>query len=320
VRKFTHINATSVEDAVSLLKQYSGKAKVIAGGTDLLGTMIDEIHPREAYPEVIINLKTIKPSLEYIKEEGGVLKMGALTKLYDIEVNSIVKSKYLALSQAAHAVASPHIREMGTIGGNICQETRCLYYRAPNNRFYCLRKGGGMCYAMSGDNRFHSIFGAVKGCIAVNPSDIAPVLIALDAKIVTSKRNIEAEKFWDVRVPGSTVLDSDEIVTEIQIPAPPAGTKSAFTKLRIRKSIDFPLVNCAALIGGNVARICLNAVYNIPYRATKAEDAIRGKTIDVNTAEAAAAQAVSGAVPLTYNRWKIQAAKGVVKKTILACK
>ena len=129
----------------------------------------------------------------------------------------------------------------------------------------------------------------------------------------------EAEKFWAVKIPGSTVLDADEIVTEIQVPTPAAGVKSAFVKFAIRASIDFPIVNCAAAISSTDARICLNAVYNLPYRATKAEDAIKGKTIDEANAEAAGSAAVIGAMALTYNKYKIQIAKAMVKKAILAC-
>ena len=154
-------------------------------------------------------------------------------------------------------MATPHVRDMGTIGGNIAQLHRCWYFRKPENRFACIRKGGKQCFAMTGDNRYHSIFGAVNGCIAVHPSDIAPALIALNAKVVTDRRTIEAENFFDVKKPGNTVLAADEIITEIQIPAPPAGAKSAFLKFAIRKSIDFPIVNCAVMVGGGAPRICL---------------------------------------------------------------
>jgi CO/xanthine dehydrogenase FAD-binding subunit len=155
--------------------------------------------------------------------------------------------------------------------------------------------------------------------MAVNPSDTAPALVALNAKIVTSKKTINAEEFWAVKIPRSTVLDNDEIVTEIQIPGLSAGVKSAFVKFALRSSIDFPIVNCAAAIGGGTARICLNAVYNKPYRATKAEESIAGKTIDVASAQAAGSAAVAGARALTMNKWKIQVAAGMVKKAILAC-
>ena len=315
MRKFTHINTATVDEAVAALKK--GKAAAMAGGTDLLGTMKEEI--LREYPEIVINLKTITPSLDYIKEEGGMLKIGALTRLEDIAKSTVVKSKYAALAEAALRTASPHIREMGTIGGNICQLNRCWYFRWPSNRFDCVRKGGGMCYATAGDNRYHSIFGGVQACMAVNPSDTAPALVALNAKIVTSKKTIDAEKFWAVKFPGSTVLDADEIVTEIQVPTPAAGVKSAFVKFAIRTSIDFPVVNCAAAISSTDARICLNAVYNLPYRATKAEDAIKGKTIDVANAEAAGAAAAQGSIALSMNKYKIQIAKAMVKKTILAC-
>jgi len=278
-----------------------------------------EVLPDNMYPQILVNLKTITPSLDYIKEEKGMLKIGALTRLEDIAKNSVVKSKWAALSEAAHKTASPHIREMGTIGGNICQLNRCWYFRLHDNRFFCVRKGGKTCFAMAGENRYHSIFGGVSACMAVNPSDTAPALVALNARIVTSKRTINAEEFWTVKIPRSTVLENDEIVREIQVPAPASGVKSAFVKFALRSSIDFPIVNCAAAIGGGTARICLNAVYNKPYRAIKAEESIAGKTIDVAGAQAAGTAAVTGARALTMNKWKIQVAAGMVKKAILAC-
>ena len=315
-KKFAHINAKTIEEAASILR--TGKAAMISGGTDLLGTMRFEILPN--YPEVVVNLKTI-PGMDYIREEGGMLKIGALTRLEDIAKNDLVRKKYSALAEGAHRTATPHIREMGTIAGNICQFTRCWYYRLPDNRFNCIRKGGKMCYAMSGDNRYHSIFGAAKMCLAVNPSDTAPALVALNAKIKTSKRLLDAENFWDMTVPGSTVLAADEIVTEIQVPTPAAGIKSAFLKFAIRKSIDFPIVNCAVMIGGGDARICLNAVYNKPYRTLKAEEVIKGKAINEAIADSAGAAAVESAkvLPGDRNKWKIQIARTMVKRAILAC-
>jgi NADPH-dependent glutamate synthase beta subunit-like oxidoreductase len=781
--KFNHVNATSIEEAVSLLKKNAEKACVLAGGTDLMGTMRFEI--LRDYPETVINLKTI-PGLDYIKEEDGMVKIGALTRLQDIANSAIIKNTYAALAEAAHQAASPHVREMGTLGGNICQLTRCWYFRKEENRFDCMRKGGQTCFAIVGENRYHSIFGGMKvgtppcatgcpggvdipsylekirdndlpeavkillnsnpfpaitgrvcphkceescnrceydeavstrsierfmgdyilenyakiikppkketgkkvaivgsgpaglaaayylrisghhvmifdrnkkpggmlsyaippyrlpddiiqkqikvlesigvefklgvdvgkdlsiedlknnydsvflacgvqnqsalkikdeellasgleflrdarlgavkvparvlvigggnvaidvatvalrlgakevtaaslesrkempafvaeietavaegvrlmpswgpsrvivengkvtgmelvrctsvydkdhhfspvfdnnvkktvkadeiilaigqradlsfispklslntdkglvvvdpetgatnisgvfaggdittgsasvieaitagrkaassinlflkgigskrvkkdtgdvtlalkfnasslkktsrvkipelpiserlkrleaedigsldfnavlteanrcfncGCFAVNPSDLAPALIVLDAKIVTSKRTINAEEFWATgKGIQSTVLEHDEIVTEIQLPK---LTKCAFIKFALRKSIDFPIVNCAAAVGKKTAKICLNAVYNKPYRAIKAEDFIKGKTINETTAEVAGAAAVSDAVGLNYNRYKIQIAKTMVKRAILACK
>lgn len=318
LKKFGHINATTVDEAVSALAQ--GNAMVNAGGTDLMTTLRFKI--LRDYPEVIVNLKTI-PDLEYIKEEGGMLKIGALTKLEDIAIDSTIKSNYTALAQAAHRTASPHIREMGTIGGNICQLNRCWYFRKPNNRFDCVRKGGPLCWATAGDNRFQSIFGGVLACLAVNPSDTAPALVVLDASIVTSKRTINAEEFWAAdKGVQSTVLDEDEIVTEIQVPTPASDIKSAFVKFAMRKSIDFPIVNCAAAIGTDSAKICLNAVFNNPHRATEAEESIIGKTIDEANADAAGTAAVSNVfvLPGNRNKWKVPITKTMVKRAILACK
>jgi xanthine dehydrogenase YagS FAD-binding subunit len=324
MKPFSHFNATTIDEAVEVLRRYSGKACLIAGGTDLLGKMKDRILP--GYPEALVNIKTI-PGLDGIEQEEGVLKIGTLAILEDIANNSLVNEKCAALAEAARRTASPHLREMGTIGGNICQDIRCWYYRHPENRFPCLRKGGGRCYALEGDNRYHSIFGGSveEGCIAVHPSDTAPALIALDAKVKTSRRTIKAEDFFQVEVKKTTVLEDDEIVEEIKIVAPPAGTKSAFLKFTLRSSIDFPIVNCAAMItrsNGKVeaARVCLNAVFVKPYRAVKAEEVLMGKKISEDIAEAAGDAVVSDARPLEHNAYMVQIAKTIVKRTILSCK
>jgi len=323
VKEFKHFNAYSVDEAVALMGRYGERASVIAGGTDILGKMKDAILP--AYPEALINIKTIQ-GLSGIKESGGMLRVGALALLADIADNAVIKSKYTALAQAAGRTASPHLRNMGTIGGNICQDIRCWYYRNQNNRFSCLRKKGGRCYAIKGDNRYHSIFGGSVsgGCFAVHPSDTAPALVALDAKIVTSSRTIDVEKFFEVKPVKTTVLKTDEIVTEIQVPEPAAGSSSAFLKFALRKSIDFPIVNCAVMItlrDGKVsaARICLNAVHVIPYRAVKAEQVITGRVIDEAAAGEAGAAAVSEAKPLEHNKYMVAIARTLVKRAILAC-
>ena len=314
MRAFNHTNAKTLTEAKTAL--LSGKAVLIAGGTDLIGQLKDNILP--TYPENVINIKTITASLDYIKEEGGVLKIGATTRLADIAANEAIKQKYTALAQAALRVATPHVRDMGTIGGNVAQLHRCWYFRKPENRFNCIRKGGTTCFAMMGDNRYHSIFGNVNKCIAVHPSDIAPALIALNAKIITTARAIEAENFWDVKVLSNTVLAPGEIITQIQIPTPPAGAKSAFLKFAIRRSIDFPIVNCAVLADGGPLRISLNAVAPKPYRATKAEAMMAGKPINEANAEAAGAAAVEDARPLQATRYKVQIAKTLVKRALLS--
>jgi len=314
MKAFSHTNAKTLEEASAALAD--GKAEIIAGGTDLIGRLKDNILP--TYPSVLINIKTI-PGLDYIKEEGGVLKIGATTRLADIAAHPVIKQKYTALAQAAGRVATPHVRDMATIGGNINQLHRCWYFRKPEDRFNdCVRKGGSTCYAVMGDHRYHSIFGMENSCFAVHPSDTAPALIALNATIVTTKRQVKAEEFWTVGFPQSTVLAPGEIVTAIYVPAPPAGAKSAFLKFAIRKSIDFPIVNCAVLVGGGAPRIALNAVAGRPYRATKAEAAIAGKPINEETAEAAAAAAVEDTIPLNANNYKVQIARTLVKRALLA--
>jgi xanthine dehydrogenase YagS FAD-binding subunit len=216
---------------------------------------------------------------------------------------------------------------MGTIGGNICQDIRCWYYRHPENRFPCLRKGGGKCYAHEGDRRYHSIFGASveEGCIAVHPSDTAAALIALDAKIKTTKRTVEAENFFQVDVSKTTILADDEFVTQILIPTPPAKAKSTYVKFALRKSIDFPIVSCAAMIRNvknkvDTARICLNAVFVKPYRAFKAEEFIIGKKIDETLAEKAGEAVIEDAKPLGDNNYMLALAKVMIKRAIMACK
>jgi NADPH-dependent glutamate synthase beta subunit-like oxidoreductase len=156
---YKHINTTTPQEAKSVLREYKGKAKIVAGGTDIIGQIKDRVH--KEFPEVLVNINTIE-GLDYIKEQDGTLKIGALTRVEDIANNKIVKKKYTALAEAAHSVASPHIREMGTLGGNLCQSVRCWYYWVPSNRFDCIRKGGKICNAFLGDNRYHSIFGAAR--------------------------------------------------------------------------------------------------------------------------------------------------------------
>ena len=321
--RFKHFDASTVEEAVALLAKFDGAAKVIAGGTDIIGLYKDNV--LQTPYEALINIKTIQ-GLEEIKEEDGLLRIGAMAKLEDIGHDPMVREKYTALSLAARYAASPHIREMGTLGGNVCQNSRCWYYRCPNNRFACARKGGDECFAGEGDNRYHSIFGDVKDCLAVNPSDTLPALIVLNAKAVTTKRTLGVEELFpekDCR--RMTVLDDDEIITEFQIPAPAEGMKSSWQKFAIRKSIDFPIANCASAVITKdelveEARICLNAVYYKPYVPERAAKYLKGKTLDQEAAETTGEAAVWGAKPLSRNEYKIHIAKGLVKQTLLACK
>ncbi|MBN2075860.1 MAG: FAD binding domain-containing protein [Dehalococcoidales bacterium] len=317
MKKFAFKNTESVADAASLLK--SGKAAVLAGGTDILNLLKAEAFGKS--PELLVNIKNIR-GLDTISEDSGGLTIGALTRLNAIASSEIIKAKYPALAEAAGSIAAPAIRNMATIAGNLCQEVQCWYFRRSfltGNTFNCLRKGGKQCYAVSGDNRYHSIFKG-NGCFAVCPSDIAVVLTALNTTIITSKRSIPIGDFFE---PLGNILDSDEIITSIKVPDTPPGTRQNFLKFTLRPALDFSIASAAAIITTNDdtvtdSRIVLGAVAPIPYKAAYAEDSLKGKTIDESTAEKAAEEAVRDASPLSKNKYKIQIAKTLVKRAVLA--
>jgi len=316
MKKFTNISAKTVDEAVFSLGEHGDKATVIAGGTDLIGELVYRNQPEQ--PEYIVDLKTI-PDLDYINEDSSGLKIGSLTRLDDIVNSSAVQATYPALAQAARAVASWNIRVMGTIGGNLCQHNRCWYYRSSWNKFFCFAKGGTLCHAAIGDNRYNAILGG-QVCFAICPSDTAIPLMALNATIVTSKRSIPIDNFFAVL---GNILDVDEIVTEIQVPTPPAGSKQVFVKSSVRHAFDFAFASAAVVIApstGSVtsASIALGAVAPVPWRATKAEEELVGNAISEDVADSVAEAAVDGAFTLSSNAWKVQAAKGVVKRAILA--
>jgi xanthine dehydrogenase YagS FAD-binding subunit len=323
MKLFRHFDADSVEDALALLAKYGGKARVIAGGTDLLGVLKSDILSQ--YPEAVINLKTIS-GLDDIEVDGDGMRIGALARLTDIADSLAVKENCPALALAAASVGSPELRNMGTIGGNLCQDTRCWYYRYPDNmggRVTCYRKGKGPCYAIRGDNRYHALFGGRK-CYAVCPSDTAIVLTALEAVVKTvrpgGKRTIPLADFYDTL---GTVLEPDELVTEIRIPAQAAKVEQRFSKFRLRQSIDFAVVSVAAAldVAAGVcrdARIVLGAVAPTPYRAKAAEDALRGGPLDELRAGQAAEAALRDAKPMSGNAYKIEIAKTLIRRTLVA--
>jgi xanthine dehydrogenase YagS FAD-binding subunit len=323
MRSFKHIDAKTVNEACRLLEKYEGKAKLIAGGIDLLGVLKDRILPD--YPEALINLKTIH-GLNYIKKDAKGLKIGALTTLADIAKTPMVKERYKVLADAAHAVAAPQIRNMATIAGNLCQEVRCWYYRYPHHiggRILCLRKGRGACLAVSGDNRYHAILGG-KRCFAVCPSDTAIALTALDAKVKIAgsgkNRVVPVKDFFTILGNG---LEPGEIVSEIQVPKPLDKARQTFLKLTLREPIDFAIVSVASVVvleDGicKSANIALGGVSPTPVRAAKAEQAIKGKPIDAKTAAEAAEAAVAGAKSLSMNAYKIEETKVLVRRALLA--
>ncbi|NDY55429.1 molybdopterin dehydrogenase [Desulfovibrio sulfodismutans] len=325
MKRFTHIDPATIEEAVFLLKEYQGAARVIAGGSDLVGGLKDNLWMR--YPKAVINLKTI-PGLREIRADADGLHIGALATLTEVAESAVVREGWPGLAEAARRTASPLLRNIGTIAGNICQENRCWYYRYPHKlggRIDCVRKGGTRCLAVTGDHRYHSIFGAVKKCVAVNPSDTAPALVALDAVVQTNKRAIPIDGFFSAeRGAPSTVLEGDEIVTGVFVPTQGPGGKSAFQKIAVRKSIDFALVNCAAAVtclDGVVtaARICLNGVHNNPRRCDASEAALLGRALNAETAGEAGELAVAQAKPLLMNAFKVPMARTIVADTLLAC-
>lgn len=323
MKKITHVNATTLDAAVAALG--AGTA-INAGGTDLYGGLKAMIYPTP--PAKLVNIKTI-PGLSYIKEEGGMLKIGALTTLTEIAESSVVTAKWPSLAAAAKAVGTPQLRNMGTIAGNIAQQLRCWYYRAEHNEFNCLRKGGQLCYMVAGNSLRHSALFPAGGCVTGSTSDTAIPLTALSATVVTTKKSIAMKDFY---TPLGNVLDNNEIIKEIQVPTPAAGTKQSFTRWAERKALDFAESSVATLLtisGGNVtdAVIVMGAVSPVPVRATSTEALIKGKAMTDALATQAGDEAVKTAQILTGNtgytnnmgnKWKVQIAKTMVKRALLA--
>jgi xanthine dehydrogenase YagS FAD-binding subunit len=325
MKSFENVDPKSVKEAVGLLQKFAGEKKnaaVVSGGSEYLQLM----KVRVATPDYIVNLKTI-PGLSYIKEEAGGFRIGALTTLSELEEHKGVQEKLLFLSQAAGEAASPQIRNAGTVAGNLCQRPFCWYFRSASH--VCVRKGGEVCYSIAGDNRYHAIFGGGPSFI-VHPSDLAPALVALDAKIKIAgpagEKTIPLEKFFvlpAVNTRRENILGPADIVTEIQVPLPKAGSKGYYYKVRERQAWDHAIVSVATVVQTNSgtvrdARVVLGGVAPIPWRATKAEESLRGKAIDDSAAQRAAEIAVDGARPMKDNVYKIDLAKNLVRRALVA--
>jgi len=322
MRPFTHSNAGTVKEACKLLAKYDGRAVLNAGGTDFLGTLKGE--NLFDYPEAVVNIKTIA-GLDKIMESKGTLRIGALTKLSAIVNSPLLNERYPAFAEAARTVATPQIRNAATIGGNLCQDVRCWYYRYPRHiggPIQCARKGKGPCLAVKGDNRYHAVMGAKK-CFAVCPSDTAVALAALDGQISIvgkeGERKIAVTEFFN---PLGNNLGRGEMVTGVEVPSVVDQSKQTFLKFTLRKPVDFAIVSVATVItvkGGACtdARIALGAVAAGPIRASKAEKMLVGRPVDEKAAADAAEAALAGAKPLSMNAYKIEIAKTLVKRAIL---
>jgi xanthine dehydrogenase YagS FAD-binding subunit len=311
----------SVTDALSVLNRHGADAWVMAGGMDTFDWLKDRIKK----PRVVVDLGMIN-DLKGIKDNAGGVEIGATTTLTEIANNAMVKERFPLLAAAALIVASPQIRNVGTLGGNVSQDARCWYYRAG---WPCYRAAGNICYAdtPSSINREHALFNADR-CVAVNPSDTAPALIALDAQFVIKsgddERVVPAEEFFigpGIDITRLTMLQPGDLLTAIRIPNTFAGKGHYFEKVRDRQVWDFALVNIAAALNVsgttmNDVRMVVNGVAATPYRLHAVETFLKGKQRDKATADQAADMAVEGAVPLRHNAYKIPLMKALVKRAI----
>jgi xanthine dehydrogenase YagS FAD-binding subunit len=318
---FELFQPATIEDALALLASHGTDAWVLAGGLDSFDWLKDRIKR----PKVVVDLSQIK-ELSGVRPLNGGLEIGAMTTLTEVVRHPVVREKYSILSTGAEAAASPQIRNQGTIGGNVSQDARCWYYRSG---WKCYRAGGNLCFAdtPTAINREHAILGADR-CVAVNPSDTAPALIALEAQMVirSSKRErvVEAEDYFigpGTDITRMTVLKPGELLTAIRIPATWAGAHFYFEKIRDRMVWDFPLVNVAsaAVFSGDRIdriRIAVNGVAAHPVRLKQVEDAVRGKSRDQATLDMAGQLAIQGAEPLQHNGYKVPLLRNLVKRAI----
>jgi xanthine dehydrogenase YagS FAD-binding subunit len=329
MKAFEWMSPTSIADAVSALKSAPAPddaddaARPIAGGQDLLTTMKDYI----TRPSRVVNLKGIR-GLDRIVEDGkGGLRIGALVTLAQLEEHTVVRRSFPGLAEAAHSIATPQIRNLGTVGGNLCQRPRCWYFRL--EEAVCLKKGGSECFAATGENKYNAILGGGPSYI-VHPSDLAPMLVALGGSVSVvspdGKRSLLLDKFFTLPADGNlrreNVLKNDEIITEIHVPASKFAAHSTYLKFKERDSLDFAMSSVAAAVamGANKtiseARLVLGGVAPIPWRVPKAEAALIGKTMNSEVLATVARIALEGAKPLEKNAYKIPLTQTLVRRAL----
>jgi xanthine dehydrogenase YagS FAD-binding subunit len=319
LKAFSYVNATSEREAVAALQgAQRGRTLPMGGGMDLLGLAKDYI----VNPDRIVSIRNLDHA---IAGADGGLRIGAAVKIADLAEHAAARKLYPALVSAAEGVGTPQIRNMGTVGGNIMQRPRCWYFR--NEEFHCLKKGGSRCFAVEGENQYHAIFGDGP-CHIVHPSSLAVPVIAYGGRFRVvgpgGAREIDAGDFFQLpnaNLYGETVLQPDEIVTHVILPAP--GQRSASYEVRFKQSHDWPLAAASVnlVMGGSTvksARIVMGAVAPMPWRVPAAERVLAGKAITEALAVQAAEAAVAGARPMSGNSYKIQIAKTAVKRAILA--
>ena len=317
---FAYTRPTTLAEAVKALAD--GKGRAHAGGTDVLGCLRDRVFSTPT----IVSLTGIAALRGIDATVDGGLRIGALATVAEVAGHEAVRRGYGALAQAAASVASPQLRNQGTLGGNLCQKPRCWYYRGD---FHCLRKGGDVCFAAAGDNRYHCLFGG-EGCLYVHPSDIAPALVALGATAritgPAGARSVPMEAFYvlpSVDARRETVLQPGELVAEVLLPPPSPGLRSTYRKVRPRAAWDFALVGVALALrmdGAVVreARVVLSGVAPSPWRARAAEAALDGQRLSAGTIARAAAAAAKGAEPLAGNGYKVPLLRGLLEERLQA--
>ena len=318
---FELLQPDSIAEAQILLQQNGSDAWVLAGGLDSFDWLKDRIKR----PKTVVDLSGVE-ELRGIRTTSDGIEIGAMTTLTEVAEHPVIREKYSILAQAAELVASPQIRNQGTIGGNVSQDARCWYYRAG---WPCYRAGGNICYADTpeGRNREHAILHANR-CVAINPSDTAPALIALDSQFVIStpkgQRVVDAEEYFigpQIDITRLHILQPGDLLTTIRIPSTWAGAKFYFEKVRDRNVWDFPLLNVALAMTVSSdriqqIRIAVNAAAARPLRLKDVESAVRGMPPNAATGEMAGELAVQGAVPLQFNAYKIPLMRNLVKRAI----
>lgn len=324
MKAFTSANPRDLKSAVALAQQAhrDGQSVAIAGGgSDLLGMMKDRL----ISPDVLLNLRAVK-GLDQIQTNGRGLTIGGLTTLDAIARHPAVRERWRVLADAAESVATPQIRNVATIAGNVCQRPWCWYYR---NGFACLKNGGTVCYSVSGENQFHAIFGGGPSYI-VHPSDTAPALVAIGARfrIVSpaGERVVPAEEFFTLPTANparENVLKDDEVLAAILVPASATGTRSAYHKVMDREAWTHAVVSAAVAAemdngACRSARIVLGGVAPIPWRLPEVERMLAGKRVTPELAAEAGQAAVAGARPLAKNGYKVPMTKALVTRAIAA--
>ena len=317
--EFAYVRPTSLDEA---LKQVAdGKAVVHAGGTDLLGCLRDGVFEAST----VVSLSGIA-ALRGIEETAEGVSIGALTPVAEVAASPLLRERFTALAEAAAQVASPQLRNQGTLGGNVCQKPRCWYYRGD---FACLRKGGELCYAYAGENEFHAVAGGGP-CYIVHPSDTAPALAALGAIAHVAgpkgSRTVPLDRFFvgpDKDLKRETVLEPGEILAKLLLPKPAAGLRSTYRKVRFRASFDFALVGAAIALqmqGDRVARarVVLSGVAPVPWPAPAVEKALAGHRLDHGTIAQAADAAIAKLQPLEKNAYKLPLLRGLVQERLEA--